>query len=128
MRDVVDEVVRDDELATRAALTAPSRTAEPVRATAADAGPRNRRRRSSSALPSHLEPVEVPDDAPGRVEYISVEMPEAVAVLATVADADTTETDHPMALAPAVANPWVAVVALGVLLVVLFVVGMAGTR
>jgi hypothetical protein len=128
VRDVVDEVVRDEELATRAAFTAPPQTMEPVRATAADASPRNRRRRSSSALPSHLEPVEVPDDAPGRVEYISVEMPEAVAVVATVTDADAAQSPHPMAADPTVANPWVAVVTLGVLLVVLFVVGMAITR
>jgi hypothetical protein len=72
--------------------------------------------------------VEVPDDAPGRVEYISVEMPEAVAATPTVTDTTATEMAHPMTAAPAAANAWIAVVVLGALLVLIFVVGMAMTR
>jgi hypothetical protein len=127
VRDMVEEVVRDDDIASRAAFTAPG-TADPPRAVPDEpVARRYRRRRSAAALPSHLEPAEVPDDSYGRVEYISVEMPEVLDEQ-SVTNLPPLETIPTMTAKPTAVEAWLAVVALGVVLVALFALGMALTR
>lgn len=85
-----------------------------------------RRRRSVAVAPALLDPAELPEDAPGRVKVISVAAPEDV-------------LDAPVAPEPAVSAPpfpsmiaagggWFAVGVAGVVIVLIFVVGMLLTR
>ena len=84
----------------------------------------SRRRRSVAVSPALLDPAELPEDAPGRVKLITVEAP-----------ADIIEGPAP--LPPSVARSpsilaagggWIPVAVAGVIIVVIFVVGMLLTR
>jgi hypothetical protein len=93
-----------------------------------------RRRRSASLLPPLPSPSDVPEDAPGRVAIIAMGPPPG--------DADNACIAEPPSPAPAPASPasvvavggdtplagWLPVLALGVALVLIFVVGVLVAR
>jgi hypothetical protein len=83
-----------------------------------------RRRRSVAVAPALLDPAELPEDAPGRVKLITVEAPADI-------------VDAPAALPPTIARSpsllaagggWIPVAVAGVVIVVIFIVGMLLTR
>ena len=83
-----------------------------------------RRRRSVAVAPALLDPAELPEDAPGRVKLITVEAPADI-------------TDAPAPVPPTIARSpsllsagggWIPVAVAGVVIVVIFVVGMLLTR
>jgi hypothetical protein len=86
-----------------------------------------RRRRSVAVAPALLDPAELPEDAPGRVKVISVAAPD------DVLDA-LPSTPEPSVAAPpfrsmiAAGGGWFAVGVAGVVIVLVFVVGMLLTR
>lgn len=132
LRDLVESLVQDEDLATSAAFTA-----EPSPALLASDTPappvvrRLRRRRSASTLPPLLHPAEVPEDAAGRVEFVTLEDVEHRASGAVRWPAPVIR-DEPAPQVSGVVQPaapaWIAVAALGALMVLLFVVGMLATR
>ena len=91
-----------------------------------------RRRRSATRLPALVAPVEMPEDAPGRIELIVIRapedrdepLPETEGMPAPVA----ARRRGPLASLPVEAAGWVAVSVLGVLLIAAFLVGIAVTR
>ena len=91
-----------------------------------------RRRRSVARTPALVAPIDIPEDAPGRVAFIAVRAPADVVAPRPAADADTGElAPPPEEHATAWLSQWggwLAVGALVALLAVLFVVGMAVTR
>jgi hypothetical protein len=84
-----------------------------------------RRRRSVAVAPALLDPAELPEDAPGRVTLIAVDAPD-----------DILGTPGAAARPPVVASSsilaagegWFAVGVAGLVIVVIFVVGMLLTR
>jgi hypothetical protein len=90
------------------------------------AHPRGRRRRSQVQIPALTAPVDLPEDAPGRVEFIVVRAP--------------ADVDEPLAPPPPpapsgfswevlrVGSGWVAVAVLAVILILIYVVGNALVR
>ncbi len=93
-----------------------------------------RRRRSVARTPALVAPIDIPDDAPGRVAFIAVRAP--ADVVAPRAAPDDSEAASPPTSPPedhttpwlAEWGGWVAVGLLTVILVFLFVAGMAITR
>jgi hypothetical protein len=84
----------------------------------------SRRRRSVAVAPALLDPAELPEDAPGRVKLITVEAPADI-------------VDGPAPLPPTVARSpsllaagggWIPVAVAGVVIVVIFIIGMLLTR
>ena len=86
-----------------------------------------RRRRSASPLPPVHSPADIPDDAAGRVVFFAVVTPPDT--IPTAADAQPAATIPPPAPAAAARplGPWVPVMALGILLAIVFAVGMVAT-
>jgi hypothetical protein len=91
-----------------------------------------RKRRSASLRPPLPRVADIPDDAHGRVNFYSAEVPFPSGPAGSVAPQATErgqETDSPPAELVASTPPeWIAVAALGALLVLFFVVGMVATR
>ena len=85
-----------------------------------------RRRRSVAVAPALLDPAELPEDAPGRVALIAVEAPDDIIGTpgAAVASPPVVATSSILTAG----EGWFVVAAAGVLIVVLFVVGMLLTR
>lgn len=84
-----------------------------------------RRRRSVAVAPALLDPAELPEDAPGRVKLIAVAAPADI-VDAAAPVAPTAVERSPSLLAAA--EGWVPVAVAGVVIVVIFVIGMLLTR
>jgi hypothetical protein len=85
-----------------------------------------RRRRSVAVAPALLDPAELPEDAAGRVTLISVDAPTDI-----FGTPGAIPSAPPVASAPSVlaaADGWVVVAIAGVVIVVIFVVGMLLTR
>lgn len=114
---------------------------------AADAGQvARRRRRSASLLPPLPSPTDIPEDAAGRIEILSVPpplnstpvapltskpaVPAATGVAATQGRQDSDSAPGPVTAVggSAALAGWLPVIALGLVLVVLFVVGVLVTR
>ena len=84
-----------------------------------------RRRRSVAVAPALLDPAELPEDAPGRVKLIAVAAP------ADILDAPAPHRNAGGRRSPsllAASGGWVAVAVAGVVIVVIFVIGMLLTR
>jgi hypothetical protein len=84
-----------------------------------------RRRRSVAVAPALLDPAELPEDAPGRVKLIAVAAP------ADILDAPAPAPAPVVNRAPsllAAGGGWIPVAVAGVLIVVIFVIGMLLTR
>ncbi len=98
-----------------------------------------RRRRSVARAPAMVAPIDIPDDAPGRVAFIAVRAPadvlapkpvEAPQTAGAEAAADPALSEQ-LQHGPAWVAQWGGWVAVGLLIVVLifvFVAGMAITR
>jgi len=84
-----------------------------------------RRRRSVAVAPALLDPAELPEDAPGRVKLIAVDAPDDI-----VGPPRAAQTPPVVASASilALGEGWVAVGVAGLVIVVIFVVGMLLTR
>ena len=89
-----------------------------------------RRRRSVARTPAMVSPIDIPDDAPGRVAFIAVRAPADV-----VAPRPAADDPEPVPPPAEHTNPWLsewggwlAVGLLTVALIFLFVAGMAITR
>jgi hypothetical protein len=107
---------------------------------------RPRRRRSAGLLPPLPVPVDVPDDAPGRVAYLCLDDPDGprAAVLAgagaadggltagtvpvTAASDETTSGRNSRVGSAEVLLSWWGLVLVGAGLVLVFVLGLAATR
>lgn len=84
-----------------------------------------RRRRSVAVAPALLDPAELPEDAPGRVRLIAVDAPD------DIVGAPLTAPTPPVVASTsilALGEGWVAVGVAGLVIVVIFVVGMLLTR
>ena len=84
-----------------------------------------RRRRSVAVAPALLDPAELPEDAPGRVRLIAVDAPD------DIVGAPLTAPTSPVVASTsilALGEGWVAVGVAGLVIVVIFVVGMLLTR
>lgn len=80
-----------------------------------------RRRRSVAVAPALLDPAELPEDAPGRVKLIVVAAP------ADILDAPAPTPMPAVDRAPsllAAGGGWIPVAVAGVVIVVIFVIGM----
>jgi hypothetical protein len=90
-----------------------------------------RRRRSVSLLPPLPSPADIPEDAAGRVAFIAVALPPEMTPAASP-EAAATEPEAPAPItAVGTDTPlagWLPVLALGVVLVLLFVIGVLVTR
>ena len=91
---------------------------------------RLRRRRSATALPPLPRATDVPDDAAGRVDFITVE---TVVTGAALTEASTDQEAPPAAAEPAAPaaarlTGWLPLMVLGVAIVAVFVLGMLATR
>lgn len=87
---------------------------------------RPRRRRSVAVAPALLDPAELPEDAAGRVTLISVDAPTDI-----LGTPDAIPSAPAAAAAPSVlaaADGWMVVAIAGVVIVIIFVVGMLLTR
>jgi hypothetical protein len=118
-----------------------------------DAQISRRRRRSASLLPPLPSPIDIPEDAPGRVAILSIPAPPDSAPAAALgtdgaaltgdhapgtnpghatASADTAPNSNPAVITgvagPAGLSGWLPVLALALVLVVLFVVGVLVTH
>ena len=83
-----------------------------------------RRRRSVAVAPALLDPAELPEDAPGRVKLITVEAP------ADIVDAPPPQPPT-VSRSPALLSAgggWIPVAVAGVVIALIFVVGMLLTR
>ncbi|MFN2568686.1 MAG: hypothetical protein ABR564_03685 [Candidatus Dormibacteria bacterium] len=90
-----------------------------------------RRRRSAARAPALIRPADIPEDADGRVAFISVTLPEDETQGKTVAvpgDHQDASGMGGFATLASWAGGWGAVGALGAMLVVVFVIGMMVTR
>lgn len=91
-----------------------------------------RRRRSVARTPALVAPIDIPEDAPGRVAFIAVRAPaDVVAPRGPAADAGSEPAPPPEDRAQPWLSEWGGWLAVGVLTAVLivgFVVGMAFTR
>jgi hypothetical protein len=91
-----------------------------------------RRRRSASLRPPLPRVADIPDDAHGRVNFYSAEVPfpsgRGGPVAPQATDRGRDNESPPAELATSMPPEWIAVAALGALLVLLFVVGMVATR
>lgn len=85
-----------------------------------------RRRRSVAVAPALLDPAELPEDAAGRVTLISVDAPTDILGTPGAIPSAPPVTTSPSVLAAA--DGWVVVAIAGVVIVVIFVVGMLLTR
>ncbi len=85
-----------------------------------------RRRRSVAVAPALLDPAELPEDAAGRVRVISVAAPDDV--LGAPAATDPSVAAPPFPSMIAAGSGWFAVGVAGVVIVLIFVVGMLLTR
>ncbi len=86
-----------------------------------------RRRRSVAVAPALLDPAELPDDAPGRVKVISVAAPDDVLdAPAPAPEPAVSAPESPSMLAAG--GGWFVVGAAGIVIVLIFVVGMLLTR
>jgi len=85
-----------------------------------------RRRRSVAVAPALLDPAELPEDAAGRVTLISVEAPKDILGTPGAIPSAPPVVATPLVLAAA--DGWVIVAIAGVVIVVMFVVGMLLTR
>lgn len=88
-----------------------------------------RRRRSASPLPPLPSPADIPEDAPGRVTFLTV------ATSPDVVPPPLPATEAPLPQpAPALSSPadplreWLPVVVLGLSMLLVFIVGMVVTR
>ncbi len=90
---------------------------------------RMRARRSVARMPVLVARADIPDDAAGRVEFISFDVPDDDETSILVAGS-VTSTPPPAATEVEArgAAAWIAVAALGAALVVVFLVGMAITH
>jgi len=88
-----------------------------------------RRRRSASPLPPLPSPIDIPEDAPGRVTFIALAAaPDVVAHPVAVAE---DPEPAPVPARPSFASPldeWLPVVILGVAMLVVFIVGVVVTH
>jgi hypothetical protein len=91
-----------------------------------------RRRRSVARTPALVAPIDIPDDAPGRVLFVAVRAPADVVAPRPV---EVEEAASPVPPPAEQVNPWLsewggwlAVGLLTALLVFVFVAGMAVTR
>lgn len=85
-----------------------------------------RRRRSVAVAPALLDPAELPEDAPGRVKVISVAAPDDVLDAPVAPEPPVAAAAFPSLIAAG--GGWFAVGAAGVVIVLIFVVGMLLTR
>jgi hypothetical protein len=85
-----------------------------------------RRRRSVAVAPALLDPAELPEDAAGRVKVISVAAPDDV--LDALAATEPSVSAPPFPSIIAAGGGWFAVGIAGVLIVIIFVVGVLLTR
>ena len=88
-----------------------------------------RRRRSASPLPPLPSPIDIPEDAPGRVTFVALAAaPDVVPPAAAVAE----DVSHqPAPARPAFASPlddWLSVIVLGVAMLLVFIVGVVVTH
>jgi hypothetical protein len=99
---------------------------EPVRA---PAPPRRRLRRSVLGIPALLDPVLVPEDAPGRVEFIVRPLPQRPAPPAVKKIKGKRKAKPAVAEPePAASVPWRVVMAMAAVMVVLFLAGVLVLR
>jgi hypothetical protein len=85
----------------------------------------SRRRRSVAVAPALLDPAELPEDAPGRVKLITVDAPDDIVGPPRAAQAPPVVASTSIL---ALGEGWVAVGVAGLVIVVIFVVGMLLTR
>jgi hypothetical protein len=102
--------------------------------------PPRRRRRSASLLDPHPSPVDIPEDAEGRVVFHVPSVPPDVLPIAPVATSlgagAAGWADTELAGAPPLSartplgevNPWISVALVGVALLAVFVLGLLVTR
>jgi hypothetical protein len=84
-----------------------------------------RRRRSVAVAPALLDPAELPEDAPGRVTLIAVDAPDDIVGSPLAAPTPPVVASTSIL---ALGEGWVAVGVAGLVIVVIFVVGMLLTR
>ncbi|MFN2581272.1 MAG: hypothetical protein ABR498_00835 [Candidatus Dormibacteria bacterium] len=88
-----------------------------------------KRRRTTARAPAALRPLELPEDAAGRIEVITMRPPADVLERAETPATDTLETPESRTMQRLLAyNGWVAIGALIVVLVVVFVLGLRFTH
>lgn len=89
-----------------------------------------RRRRSAAGLRALVEPADIPGDAEGRVEFVAIRIEEDHPAIGV--DGGPPEPDAGHAAERGEAGPegrgWSAVVAVGAVLVIVFLVGILITR
>jgi hypothetical protein len=85
-----------------------------------------RRRRSVAVAPALLDPAELPEDAPGRVALIAVEAPDDIVGTPGAAAASPPVIATSSILVAG--EGWFVVAGAGLVIVVIFVVGMLLTR
>jgi hypothetical protein len=88
-----------------------------------------RRRRSASPLPPLPSPIDIPEDAPGRVTFIA--LPGAPDVVPPAGPLAETPAPAPPLARPSFASPldeWLPVVLFGVAMLVVFIVGVVVTH
>jgi len=87
-------------------------------------GHRLRRRRSAGRLPPLPTPADIPEDAAGRVEFITAPAVPAPAAAGTSAGAAVRRRQPRWA---ALVTGWTAVIILGMLIAAVFVIGLRVT-
>jgi hypothetical protein len=96
----------------------------------ADHAARRRRRRSASVLPQHSEPVDIPDDAAGRVEFYTLRIDADIAPppVIPVTPPPASQPDRPLAAATTPFAEWLPVLVLAAAMVLVFVIGVVVTH
>lgn len=87
-----------------------------------------RRRRSVASTPALLEPVDLPEDAPGRVEVVAVRAPADVLEPAEAVISPPPQVERHLVQALLAYDGWAAIGVLAVVLVVIFLIGLRFTH
>jgi hypothetical protein len=105
--------------------TASKKLAPAAQVATVAAPPRGRRRRRSAmAIPALLDPVLVPEDAEGRVEFIVQALPDWPDQPARKKTGSKSKTQpEPQTVEPGASVPWSIVGAIAVAMAVVFVIG-----
>ena len=81
-----------------------------------------RKRRSSLLFPALIDPVDIPVDAAGRVEFVVIHGVEDIEIPSVQSGDDS------IATSPLTPSRWLSVAILGLILLIIFVIGMKLTH